>query len=138
MRLHYIPNGVDTEFFAPAAPPVAERGPLILCVARLAEDKDHLTLLRAFEQVLARHPQARLRLVGDGPEEARLAPLDGGTSGGARVELTPGGLDMRAHYAAARLFALASVREGQPTCFWRPWPCGLPCAPRLWAACPGW
>ena len=126
VRLHYIPNGVDTEFFAPAAPPVAERGPLILCVARLAEDKDHLTLLRAFEQVLARHPQARLRLVGDGPEEARLRRWTAEHPAGARVELTPGGLDMRAHYAAARLFALASVREGQPNVLLEAMACGLP------------
>ncbi|SDF17600.1 glycosyltransferase [Desulfovibrio legallii] len=125
-RLHYIPNGVDTEFFAPADPPAARRAPLILCVARLAGDKDHLTLLRAFALVLARHPEARLRLVGDGPEEARLRRWAAEHAAGARVEFVPGGLDMREHYAAARLFALASVREGQPNVLLEAMACGLP------------
>ena len=72
-RLSYIPNGVDTEFFAPSGAAPSARAPEIVCVARLAGDKDHLTLMRAFEIVLQRHPSARLRIVGDGPEEANLA-----------------------------------------------------------------
>ena len=34
-RLSYIPNGVDTEFFAPAGAAPSARAPEILCVARL-------------------------------------------------------------------------------------------------------
>ena len=51
-RLSYIPNGVDTNFFSPSNPAPSQREPIILCVARLAGDKDHVTLLRAFELVL--------------------------------------------------------------------------------------
>lgn len=124
-RLHYIPNGVDTHFFEPAAPP-SLRAPLLLCVARLAQDKDHMTLLEAFSLVLRRHPEARLRIVGDGPEEAKLRKWAAQHKAGNRVEFIPGGLDMREHYAAARVFTLASVREGQPNVILEAMACGLP------------
>ena len=92
-RLTYVPNGVDTERFAPAQPAPSERPPLILCVARLAEDKDHLTLLKGFALLRERHPGVRLRLVGDGPREKELKAWvaehlpDGG------VEFCPGSPD---------------------------------------------
>jgi len=125
-RLSYIPNGVDTEFFAPAADAPSARAPEILCVARLAGDKDHLTLLRAFELVLQRHPAARLRIVGDGPEEANLRAWVGANAVGGNVDFIAGGLDMRGHYAHTRVFALSSVREGQPNVILEAMACGLP------------
>lgn len=125
-RLSYIPNGVDTDFFAPSEPAPSLREPLILCVARLAGDKDHMTLLRAFDLVLKRHPSARLRLVGDGPEEAALKRWAEENPSGSRVDFVPGGLDMRMHYATARVFALSSAREGQPNVILEAMACGLP------------
>ena len=125
-RLSYIPNGVDTEFFAPTGAAPSARPPEILCVARLAGDKDHMTLLRAFELVLQQHPNARLRIVGDGPEEANLRAWVGEHSAGSNVDFIAGGLDMRGHYAAARVFALTSVREGQPNVILEAMACGLP------------
>lgn len=125
-RLTYVSNGVDTERFAPAQPAPSERPPLILCVARLAEDKDHLTLLKGFALLRERHPGVRLRLVGDGPREKELKAWvaehlpDGG------VEFCPGSPDVRAHYAAARIFALTSVREGQPNVILEAMAAGLP------------
>ena len=71
-RLTYVPNGVDTERFVPAQPAPSGRPPLIVCVARLAGDKDHLTLLKGFALLRQRHPEVRLRLVGDGPREKEL------------------------------------------------------------------
>ena len=125
-RLSYIPNGVDTEFFAPAGAAPSARAPEILCVARLAGDKDHMTLLRAFELVLQTHPTARLRIVGDGPEEANLRAWAREHAAGSNVDFIAGGLDMRAHYAGACVFALSSVREGQPNVILEAMACGLP------------
>ncbi len=127
-RLSYIPNGVDTNFFSPSNPAPSQREPIILCVARLAGDKDHVTLLRAFELVLKTYPAARLRLVGDGPEEAVLKQWAAAHAAGSNVDFVPGGLDMREHYAAARIFALSSVREGQPNVILEAMACGLPVA----------
>lgn len=127
-RLSYVPNGVDTDVFrAPASSlPVSARPPRLLCVARLAGDKDHPTLLRAFARVLERHPDAVLRLVGDGPEEQRLRQWAAAHPAGKRVEFVPGRPDVREEYAGARLFALSSVREGQPNVLLEAMSCGLP------------
>lgn len=125
-RLTYVPNGVDTERFAPARPVPSERSPLIVCVARLAEDKDHLTLLRAFVLLRQRYPDLRLRLVGDGPREKELKAWVGEHLPEGGVEFCPGSPDVRAHYAAARIFALTSVREGQPNVILEAMAAGVP------------
>lgn len=125
-RLSYVPNGVDTEVFCSPAAPVSARPPRLLCVARLARDKDHPTLLRAFARVLEQHPDAVLRLVGDGPEESRLRRWAAAHPAGKRVEFVPGRPDVREEYAQARLFVLSSVREGQPNVLLEAMSCGLP------------
>ncbi|MBO4334297.1 MAG: glycosyltransferase [Desulfovibrio sp.] len=124
-RLHYIPNGVDCDFFSPQLPPPSEREPVLLCVARLAEDKDHLTLLRAFELVLRAFPQARLRLVGDGPRQKELLAWVKARPHLA-VDFVPGTTDVRPNYAEARLFVLSSEREGQPNVLLEAMSSGLP------------
>ncbi len=124
-RLFYIPNGVDTDFFRPQSPPPSQRPPLLLCVARLAQDKDHLTLFQAFEQIVKHVPEARLRLVGDGPLEAKLTAWAAAHPGLA-IDFVPGTSDVRPHYAEARLFVLSSVREGQPNVLLEAMSCGLP------------
>lgn len=124
-RLTYIPNGVDTERFSPGGLP-SSREPLILCVARLAGDKDLPTLLDAMRLVLAERPDASLRLVGDGPEEKKLRELAARLLPGDRVEFVPGTADVRGHYASARLFALSSRREGQPNVLLEAMASGLP------------
>lgn len=125
-HVSYIPNGVDTGFFAPGPDAPSQREPVILCVARLAQDKDHLTLFRAFEEVLRVVPEARLRIVGDGPEQELLRQWADSRAAGSRVDFFPGGPDMREHYAAARIFALSSAREGQPNVVLEAMACGLP------------
>ena len=136
-RISYIPNGVDTERFRPAPEPPSARPPLILCVARLAQDKGHLTLLRAFAIVAREVPEARLRLVGDGPQEAQLRMLVGTFGLEERVEFVPGSPDVREHYAQARIFALASVREGQPNVILEAMSCGLPVCATAVGGIPG-
>lgn len=125
-RLSYVPNGVDTDVFRAPDAPVSARPPRLLCVARLAGDKDHPTLLRAFARVLDRHPDAVLRLVGDGPEEHSLRRWAAAHPAGKRVEFAPGRPDVREEYAQARLFVLSSVREGQPNVLLEAMSCGLP------------
>ena len=136
-RISYIPNGVDTERFRPGDEPPSARPPLILCVARLAQDKGYLTLLRAFAIVAREVPEARLRLVGDGPQEAQLRMLARTFGLEDRVEFVPGSPDVREHYASARIFALASVREGQPNVILEAMSCGLPVCATAVGGIPG-
>ncbi len=114
-RLSFISNGVDTDWFMPGDEAYAQRKPLVVCVGRLVEDKDHMTLLRAFELVCQEIPDARLRLVGDGPEEQNIrAFVDASSLLRQAIVIHPGCTDVRPHYREAALFALSSVREGQP------------------------
>ena len=125
-RLTYVPNGVDTERFAPAQPAPSERPPLILCVARLAEDKDHLTLLKGFALLRERHPGVRLVLWATVRGKRSSRPGSRSICRTRGVEFCPGSPDVRAHYAAARIAALTSVREGQPNVILEAMAAGLP------------
>lgn len=115
-RLSFIPNGVDTERFHPGESPPSARKPLIVCVARLAGDKDQASLLRAFEIVARENREARLRLVGDGPEEEKLRGLVAGLPAAIaeRIEFAGPASEPAPHYREGRIFALSSIREGTP------------------------
>ena len=64
-KVHYCPYGVDCHLFHPADASLAP--PVVLAVGRLVDKKaPHLTIL-AFAEALRRRPDARLRLIGDGP-----------------------------------------------------------------------
>lgn len=115
-HLSYIPNGVDCDHFHPSDEAASGARPLILCVARLAPDKDLDTLLEAFKILASKNPAPCLRIVGEGPDErklrARIAALPSAI--GRRIEMTGASADPAADYREAALFALSSIREGQP------------------------
>jgi glycosyltransferase involved in cell wall biosynthesis len=64
-KVHWSPYGVDCTRFGGAAPEVA--GPVFLAVGRLVEKKGPRWTLEAFAGVRRACPQARLRVIGDGP-----------------------------------------------------------------------
>ncbi len=72
--IHVVPYGIDLTQFAP--PPPADgpdrRGVVIGSVKALLPEKGFGFLLQAMPSVLARHPDTRLLLVGDGSERPRL------------------------------------------------------------------
>ncbi|NOY45286.1 MAG: glycosyltransferase [Deltaproteobacteria bacterium] len=82
--VNQIYNGVDTEVYRPGPghgirselgiPPDAFVAGI---VGRLDPIKDHPTLFRAFSLLREKVPSARLLVVGDGPERARLESLGG-------------------------------------------------------------
>ena len=71
LRTHYI--GIDINFFRPYVPeyPVYLRKS-VLFVARLVEKKGCTHLIQAMQQVQSRFPDARLVIIGDGPERSSL------------------------------------------------------------------
>lgn len=127
-RLTYIPNGVDVENFTPNPAPMRQREPLILSVGRLVTDKDQMTLLRAFGRVLEDFPTAKLRIVGDGPQEFTLRRVIEGKPYRGHAAIVGSSTDIREHYHAARIFALSSIREGQPNVIMEAMASGLPVA----------
>ena len=79
-KLQTIPYGLDelpvgASALGPEAAGIPADAPLFLAVGRLIAQKDHATLLRAFADVQARHPEARLAVLGSGPLEAATRSL---------------------------------------------------------------
>lgn len=135
-HISVIHNGVDVKFFTPPAVGERERmeageGPVVLCVARLVEDKDQASLLRAFARIAPEHPDATLWLVGDGPLESSLRKrakklLDAAGVPRERIRFMPGQLDLREIYARASMLVLPSIREAMPNVVLEAMACGLP------------
>jgi glycosyltransferase involved in cell wall biosynthesis len=124
--------GVNTSAFHGARP--ADSAPAFLSVGRFVEKKGpHLTIL-AFAKVLAKHPAARLRMIGDGPLLGACADLVADLGISHAVTL----LGMQEHQRvaeemrAARCFVQHSVRaidgdcEGTPVSVLEASASGLP------------
>ena len=114
-RLKVVSRGVDTVAYDPAHRCQALReqwglGPqdlAVLCVGRLAKEKNLDLLLRAFEAIQVRQPHARLVLVGHGPmlQELKLKCPGAIFTGQLR------GHTLAEHYASADLFLMPSLTE---------------------------
>ena len=112
--LMQLAGGVHAERFADDTAGLAIRrryrlgtGPVLISVSRLVRRKGHDLLLRVWPAVLARFPDAKLLIVGDGPMRNRLAEQAGREFAGS-VVLTGEvpAAELAAHYAAADVFVL--------------------------------
>lgn len=114
-RLKVVSRGVDTVAYDPAHRSdalrqqwgLAPQDLAVLCVGRLAKEKNLDLLLRAFEAIQARQPSARLVLVGHGPmlQELKLKCPGAIFTGQLR------GHTLAEHYASADLFLMPSLTE---------------------------
>ena len=130
-RLVVLPRGVDTQAFSPAHRSealraqwgVAPQDLVVAVVGRLAPEKNLHLLLQAWQAVRQSRPDARLVLVGDGPQRAELqaACPDAIFAGTRRGE------DLAAHYASADLFAFPSLSETFGNVVLEALASGLPC-----------
>lgn len=121
-RIARIPNGVDTGRFHPTNH--RTRSPDgridVIATGRLAPEKRLVELASRWDRVTAAWPDARLVLVGDGPESDRLDGIDG-------VEL----LGQRSNVAEllrdADVYVSASCAEGLSNSLLEAMASGLPC-----------
>jgi glycosyltransferase involved in cell wall biosynthesis len=127
-----FPLGLDHERHVPGA--AKSESPLFVFVGRLVAMKRAALCIDAMREVVRRHPDARLAIVGSGPDEERLAariresglehavslvtrdPLFGATSGDRKVEL------MQRAWA----LVLPSVKEGWGMVVTEAAACGTP------------
>lgn len=114
-RLQVVGRGVDTVRFDPrhrskdlrAQWGASADAPVLLCVGRLAAEKNLDVLLDAWRSVKERTPAVRLVLVGDGPLRAELTQrCPDAIFAGQRT-----GEDLARHYASADLFVFPSLSE---------------------------
>ncbi|MER2554478.1 MAG: glycosyltransferase family 1 protein [Thauera sp.] len=114
-RVEVISRGVDTTLYSPTRRSEVLRrtwgvppgGLAVVSVGRLAPEKNLGLVLRAFAAIRRLRPDARLVLVGDGPQRAALErSCPGAVFAGMRH-----GEDLAAHYATADLFLFSSLTE---------------------------
>lgn len=114
-RVHVVPRGVDVALFDPQKRSLSLRNEwncregdvVLLCVSRMAPEKNLHVLLRAYEDLRLTIPDLRLVMVGDGPlrqtfESAHPSVIFTGFLGEA---------ELAAHYASANVFAFPSITE---------------------------
>lgn len=135
-RVEVIHNGIDIAKYGPLAASCREAVRqecelgsgdfVIIHVARIDPLKDHCTAIHAFERVLQHRAEARLLLVGDGPEMPRVRhELSArGVSDFARCLGTRG--DVPRLLAAADVCWLTSISEGIPLTLLEAMAAGLP------------
>jgi len=125
-RLTVVPNGVDLDFFHPAPAPASQEKSVVLCIARLVPEKDHETLIAAFSLVAARHPQAELWLVGDGPRRQAIRRLAKNYLPPQSWRFIPGQMDISPILQQGSLLVLSSLQEGFPNVVLEAMAAGLP------------
>jgi phosphatidylinositol alpha-1,6-mannosyltransferase len=114
-RMAQLSPGVDVDRFTPDADGALVRrrhglgdAPVVVCVSRLVARKGQDVLVAGWSQVLARHPRARLLLVGGGPDEAQLrrAVAERGLQDSVVLTGPVPLAELPAHYAAGDVFAM--------------------------------
>jgi len=120
IKLRTIPKGVDLNCYRSACPVarstlgLREGDVVVGCVARLEPEKGHAVLLDAFRRVSSRFPRAKLLLIGEGSERARLQTLASGFGLNEAIRFLGERADVPELLASCDLVVLASVHEGLP------------------------
>lgn len=140
-RLARITTGVDTSRFRPGDGSemrsrwgIASGEMVFGYVGGLRPEKDVATMVRAFHAAAV--PEARLVLVGDGPDRAALEALAAELGIAARVLFAGALSDPSPCYRAFDVFTLSSATEGLPNAVLEAMSSALPVAATAVGDCP--
>lgn len=111
-RGHVVPLGIDLDRFGSAKPALRQEASLVGHVARLAEQKGQRYLLEAAALVVARRPDTRFVLVGDGELRDELEAQARSLGLGDHVQFTGARADVPELLASFDVFAFPSLFEG--------------------------
>ncbi len=130
-KVRYLPNGVNTQRFAPGRRESARRelglppgGLVIGAVGRLSAEKAIPDLIRAFADAVK--PPAILVVVGEGPERDRCVATASALGVSDRVVFAGRQRDAASWFAALDVFAMSSVTEQMPMSLLEAMATGLP------------
>jgi len=133
-RVGVVYNGISLPDLA--APPARDEvrrelaiGPddlVLMQVARLDYLKDHATAIRTLARVVAQRPDARLVLVGEGPERVKIEEQVRSQGLEESVRLLGLRKDVARLLVAADVFLLTSISEGIPLTLIEAMAAGLP------------
>jgi glycosyltransferase involved in cell wall biosynthesis len=128
-KFNVLPLGVDPDIFSPRFEPVRSGPCQILCVGRLVPSKGQHILLAAFAKLVNEGKNARLHLIGGGPDklslEKKIQEL-----GIHKLVSINGALNPRQvveAYQYADVFALSSFAEGLPIVLMEAMSMEIPC-----------
>lgn len=134
-----IPNGIEQEKFRRPLPPeerealfarygMTDNGRLLLSVSRLSREKNLEELLGFLPRLLREEPEARLLVVGDGPDRARLeaAARELGVEGAAVFTGRIPPDEVYRYYRMGSVFVCASRFEVHSLTYLEAMTCGLP------------
>ncbi len=136
-RVIVIPNSVDPDRFQPCSARERKQGReqiglspsdrVMLFVGKLNRGKGTDLLFAAMPAVLSREPNAKLLVLGAGPEEPNLRRYARELGISAAVRFLGQRSDVRCYLGAADFFVFASHYEGLPLAVLEAMACGLPC-----------
>lgn len=98
----------------------------IVTAGRLMPQKNQKMMIRAFADVLKKHPDYQLVIYGDGPSEAELKKLTEELHIEANVSLPGNVKDLHERIKSAEIFVLSSDYEGMPNALIEAMCLGLP------------
>lgn len=134
-KVFIIPNGVEIDFFnnitrenARLSLGLEKNDKIILCVANLRPVKGIKFLIRAMEIIVRNIPEAKLLLIGEGPEKPRLVNLVKELGLKNSIVFIGKVLHKKipVFMAASDVLALPSISEGQPLVILEAMASGLP------------
>lgn len=140
-KVRVIPNGVDTDRFAPvpqshairAELGIAENTPLVGLLAALRPEKNHELFLAVAERVKQSVPETRFLVIGEGPERAKIERIaterglfDPASPESSAVRLLGNRDDVPAVLASLDVLMLTSHNEANPVSILEGMSCGVP------------
>ncbi|PIP20079.1 MAG: hypothetical protein COX40_06695 [Candidatus Omnitrophica bacterium CG23_combo_of_CG06-09_8_20_14_all_40_11] len=100
-------------------------GPVVGIVARLSEEKGHVYLIKAMQEIITKIPQAQLLIVGEGRMREGLVNLTKKIGLEKSVFFLPSVIDTQGVLSGMDLFVLPSLKEGLGLALMEAMACGL-------------
>lgn len=125
-RIAEIPNGVDIDRFVQRPPRQGQERPTITFVGRLDRYKGVDFLLEAFKRVIARNSNARLLIIGTGPDETLLKDKAVRLHLEENIQFLGKREDVFSLLLDSDIFVLPTLSEGMSNVLLEAMACGLP------------